>query len=514
MDMKKPNLIVIMTDQQRFDTIAAHGHPHMITPNLDRFARLGVSFSQAYCPGATCVASRAAVFTGMYPHNTGVYSFGHWAHQRSWVHDLTAAGYHAVNIGKMHISPRDERMGFHERVIVENPTSDFLRNSGVDDDWGKLLSLHGRSRPLNRHRTDPQWRDKLQGIPWSMEEELHPDVFVADAAIGWIERHQPVRPVLLQIGFTGPHEPYDPLPRHLELYRERDVPLPVWREGELESKPPQHLAHQDFNNRFDHESQIAMPDATDEQLVEMRRHYYAKVTTVDEQLGRIMTKLEEKGYLEHALVLMMSDHGDMLGDHRLPYKWLMYDSVVRVPFLVWDRRRKEGAREERQFSWSSEQREPATALVHEKLVSLMDVGPTLLEAAGVAVPSYLEGRSLLGLLEGREEIDRPYVYCEDNYLTMVRSATHKLVHYTGQEEQGELYDLTDDPHELYNRFDDANYEEVKRKLQAALLQWLLQSTYRTAAYKTRQPGAPQLMPQQLKYLHPAPLYNPSGWMER
>jgi len=109
---------MIMTDHQRFDTIKAHGYEYMVTPNIDRLAGNGTSYTNAYICGATCIASRAALFTGMYNHNTGVYSFYDWAHNRSWVHDLQDSGYYTVSIGKMHIAPRDDMYAFNDRVIV------------------------------------------------------------------------------------------------------------------------------------------------------------------------------------------------------------------------------------------------------------------------------------------------------------------------------------------------------------------------------------------------------------
>ena len=109
---QRPNIILIITDQQRFDTLAAWGYEHMITPHMDRLVQEGVSFRQAYCPGATCIASRAAVFTAMYADNIGVYSFQPWAHQRLWVQDLADSGYHCVNMGKMHLSPRMRPQAF------------------------------------------------------------------------------------------------------------------------------------------------------------------------------------------------------------------------------------------------------------------------------------------------------------------------------------------------------------------------------------------------------------------
>jgi arylsulfatase len=464
---QRPNIILIMTDQQRFDTVGAWGYDHMVTPNLDRLAEVGLSFRQAYAPGATCIASRAAMFTGMWPHTTGVYSFDQWAAHRNWVQDLSEAGYWCVNIGKMHFSPRDVPGGFHDRVIVENPTNLTLANGGADDDWGKWLGMHDVERPNARNQSDPEWLAKHQGVPWEEDEDLHSDVFIGNAAVAWADRHRGDRPIFLQVGFTGPHEPWDPLPSHLALYEDRELPLVVWREQELDDKPPQQKRIKEHHAMTWHESQIDLDGATDEEVAEMRRHYYAKITTVDEQIGRVLDALEAKGYLENSLVIFCSDHGEMLGDHNMAYKWLMYDPITHIPLIIWDNR---------------VDRDGASQGEVEDLVSLMDIGPTILEAAGVDIPTYFEGRTLSPYLAGASPRPHPYVFCEDNYQIMMRSLTHKLVYYIGQE-TGELYDLIEDPGELFNRWDDPAYGAVKVKLHLDLLDWLASSTYWNAGYK-------------------------------
>ena len=472
-----------MTDQQRADTINALGYDHMITPGLDSLVNNGVTFRQCFACGATCIASRAALFTGMYAHNTGVYSFNQWAHQRTWVHDLRDNGYHCVNIGKMHISPRDDSSAFHERVVVENPSSNFLRNGRVDDDWGRYLSMNGSKRPLRRHETDPDWRKKYQGIPWHLDEHLHSDCFIGNSALAWITRHQPKAPVFLQIGFTGPHEPYDPLPRHLAQYKDQPMPLPAIQKGELDGKPRQHRAHQRFCDHHDHDAQIAMPEASIEDIVEMRRHYYAKITTVDEKINQILDALKQKGYLDNALVIFTSDHGDMVGDHQMAYKWLMYESIVNVPLIIWDTRSK------------------VTGDTSD-LVSHIDLGPTVLQAAGIPVPANLEGHSLLEYANGRGEKVREAVFCEDNYLTMARTMDYKLVYYTFQEDEGELYDLKKDPNEFANLYDVPSYATEKQTLLNLLRDWILRSNYVTAGYKSHQPKRQRLLPTESPYLHP------------
>ena len=461
---ERPHIILIMTDQQRFDTLAGWGYDYMSTPHMDRIAGEGVSFRQAFCPGATCIASRAAIFTGMYAHNTGTYSFQHWAEHQNWIQDLADHGYWCVNIGKMHFSPRDVPGGFHERVIVENPTNMTHAQGGADDDWGRYLTFHGQTRPNGRNATDADWLRKHQGVPWHLEERFHSDVFIGDSAVSWIDAYRGDNPLFLMVGLTGPHEPWDPLPRHLDLYAGREMPPRYLRDGELDEKPPQHRTHLEFHANTRHESQIDLRGASDAEIAEMKRHYFAKITTVDEQVGRVLDALERRGWLEDSLLIFCSDHGEMLGDHGLAYKWLMYDPIVHVPLII---------------------RHPGSVSVPsavDDLVSLMDLGPTILEAAGVEVPTYIEGRSLLPYLEGDDVEPRQYVYCEDNYQIMQRSRTHKLVYYIGQEE-GELYDLTKDPHELHNLWNVPEHAALKNELHMDLLSWLAGSTYWNAGYR-------------------------------
>lgn len=486
MAQTRPHIIFIITDQQRHDTIGAWGNDHMATPAIDRIAAEGLSFRSAFCPGATCVASRAAIFTGMYPHTTGVYSFQPWADHRNWVQDLADAGYHCVNIGKMHITPQNEDAGFHERIIVENPTNRSLASGGADDDWGRFLSRHGQQRPNERHKSDPDWLSRHQGVPWHLEERFHSDVFIGDTATAWIRAQQGDRPLFLQIGFTGPHEPWDPLPRHLEAYRDRPIPARVFREGERQDNPPQHEAHRETHANAQHESIIDLNGVSEDEIAEMRRHYYGKITTVDEKLGQVLDALEERGWLDNSLLVFCSDHGELLGDHDLPYKWLMYDQITHIPLIIRDHR----AGSLRRAGEST-----------QDLVSLIDLGPTLLEAAGVTIPPRLEGRSLLPYLTGGDAAPRDYVYAEDNYLIMMRSATHKLVYYIGQEE-GEFYNLKNDPDELWNLWDRADVQGVKTQMLQRLLRWLAASAYCNGAYRRNrsEQGTPR-WPAVDPYLH-------------
>lgn len=364
---------------------------------------------------------------------------------------------------------------------------------GRDDEWGRYLSYYNEERPLNRHLTDSEWLSKYQGVPWESEEFLHSDVFIGDSALSWLNRYDSSKPVFLQVGFTGPHEVYDPLPRHYEYYKDKTMPSAYTEENELTNKPPQHSAHQEYFRRADGDAQIDMKQASDKDIEHLRRHYYAKVSTIDEKIGEIMHSLDQKGYLDNAIVVFTSDHGDMLGDHKLPYKWLMYDSVVHVPLIFWDTRYE-----------SFEQ--------NNDLVSLIDIGPSILEAAGINVPSYLDGSSFYKkIYENYDQPHRQYVICEDNYLTMIRSQRYKLIMYTDQEDDGEFYDLKNDPHELHNLYSDTTYSEVKNKLQLSLLQCMLKSTYHNAIYKMVTLKRICFLQKIIIFLHPITKKKPDEW---
>lgn len=484
MNEKKPNIILIMTDQQRFDTIGAHGYDYMVTPNLDRLASKSTSYTKAYACGATCISSRAALFTGMHPHNTGVYTFNDWSHHKSWIHDLKANGYHCVNMGKMHIQPRDEAYGFDERVIVENPVARYGEQGKADDDWGRHLTLNGEKRPAGFHKSLENWKDMYQCLPWDKDENLHKDVFIGNSALSWIERREVDDPFFLQIGFTGPHETYDPLPEDLELYKDREIPGAARKEGELESKPVQQKAQQAFLAHNRSESAIDLRDPDEKQIKEMKRHYYANITLIDRMIGRILDKLEEKKMLEDAIIIFTSDHGDMMGDHDLAYKWFMYDGSVRIPLIICDTRAPED-------------------VVVEDPVSHIDLGPTILKRAGIPVPAYLEGSDI----NNRES---EYVFCEDNNLMMIRNRTHKLVMYIGQEE-GELYHIEHDPGELENLHGDPDYREIRLSMEKQLLLWFAESCYRTMGYKNGSGEKPMVHPSNGPFIRPAAIKNPEHY---
>ncbi|PSP94792.1 arylsulfatase [Halobacteriales archaeon QS_4_62_28] len=481
MSSTRPNILFVNTDQQRMDTIAALGHSHMDTPNLDCLAEEGTTFTNCHITAPSCAPSRASLFTGYYPHTTGVYANGdRWRH--SWVEDLSEAGYYTLNVGKMHTSPYDTPMGFDERHVVENKDR-YLSDVPDDDpslpseryymdDWDRALRARGLFRQQREfYRKWDDYEDRMGAVDWELPRDAHPDVFVGQLAVDWLDRMPKLdRPLFMEIGFPGPHPPFDPPPDLAEKYMERDLPLPDIDPDDIDSQPPPLQALREHHAEVDHDSISFDLDPTEEQLHRLRAYYYANVELIDEQVGAIMDAIEHNGYGEDTVVIFTSDHGEMLADHGHIQKWTMYEEVTRVPTVVWY---PDEFEEDRRI---------------DDLCQLFDLGPTVLDLAGVDAPDSMEARSLLPTLRGEDWDGRDYVYAEHagtdilretEFMTMVRSENWKLVHFL-DEEYGQLFDLSADPDETENLWDDPDAVDKKVELLAELREWRIRSAHRTA----------------------------------
>jgi arylsulfatase A-like enzyme len=497
--MKRPNIILIITDQQRYETIAALGFPHVNTPHLDKLVNEGVAFSQCHVTAPSCGPSRASLFTGYFPHNSGALK-NNDAWPRTWVQDLKDNGYYCVNIGKMHADPYNELHGFHERFVVENKQrreSELMWKGNphiFEDEWDKALDLRGFDRPEKPFYRDwPDTKERQGAYEWKLPDDLHPDTFVGDMAIRWIDKSpyatdnsklmqwidkdkQPSlgeEPLFLEIGFPGPHPPFDPVESYTKEYMEKDLPiLPVTQE-EMDAQPETlHSFRKRLTQRFA-DSIDFDPNASDEARKLQRAYYLANVTMIDESIGKILNRLEETGILEDSVVIFSSDHGDSLGDHGLVEKWTMYDSSVRVPLVVWSPDRYKGGRKV------------------ESLTQWFDIGPTILELAGLEPPAKMEAESLIPFLEDDPNAqEREYVFSEHaqdlmlqnlDHSLMVRNKRYKLVEYIGKD-AGQLFDLKHDPDEVKDVWSSPDYSDVKTNLRKVLHEWFVTSTTKATGW--------------------------------
>lgn len=462
-----PNIILIVTDQQRYDTIRALGADWMETPNYDRMVKEGVSFTNCHVTAPSCVPSRASLFTGQYPHTTGIFTNAdRWTH--NWVEELAASGYHCVNVGKMHTIPLDCPAGFHERYVVENKDR-YLMDRHFADEWDKGLRARGLvKQQREQYRKLPDYKTRLGAFDWIMPEETHSDFFVGDMAKWWIEtKPNPQKPLFLQIGFPGPHPPFDPVPRYVERYQDKQFPAPKLNQDDLDGQPRAMKGLRTHNCEVDHDSVVHQTIPSQEASRRQRAYYYANVTMIDEKIGEIMASLKTAGYLENAVVIVTSDHGEMLGDHGHIQKWTMYEEVTRVPLIIWSPERFKGDRRV------------------ESLCQWMDIGATIRELAGLKPNPDVAARSLMAPLDGTEWQPRPYVYAEQSrdgnltetdFMTMVRSKDWKLVHFVG-EDDGQLFDLRTDPREEHNLWHDRAHAQQRQIMLDELREWRVRDSY-------------------------------------
>lgn len=471
---KFPNIILIMTDQQRFDTIRALGAASYITPNLDRLVREGMTFDNCYCAAPTCMPSRAALFNCKFPGRTGVYSNSDsWG--ESWVSRLADAGYHCVNVGKMHTYPYDTPCGFHQRYVVENKDRRCDR-MGLDnhcgrfeDELDKFFAWNGLKKPERKFFAEnfPDYYDAVGCFTWPYEERFHHDAFVGDMAQRVIERRTTDEPLFLQIGFPGPHPPFDPPQRFLDMYDEEAFSGDIISAEEAAQQPRAQRMFRERGHTRGMDGVIWPVEPTPAQIRRMRKSYAANVTMIDEKIGQIMDRLQQGGYLDDAIVIFTSDHGECLGDHRLFEKWCMYDCITRIPMIL----------------WSSGERVPRGKRT-DALLQQFDIIHTVFDMLGLSLPDDVQSHpigDLHGEIAGREAVfaehAQDHVMRGCQFMTMARTREYKLVHYQNEQQENELYDLRNDPEERHNLYHDPSYRDVRDDMIMRMLNFKCEHHY-------------------------------------
>ena len=460
------NILWLCTDQQRYDTIHALGNSAINTPNIDRLVETGISFQNAFCQCPVCTPSRGSFLTGRYPGTNRLRQNGQAIPEDTLLVTrlLADSGYSCGLSGKLHLSPCQDRI---EKRINDSYTEFYWSHSNFPK-WKEnqytqwLFNEMGKSweetysYPLEKIAA----AGPVGGLPdshvaWDGQpSDFHQSKWCVDRALDFIDRHQD-GPWLFSVNFFDPHHPFDPPREYMDHYKPEHMPLPSYTVGELESKPEfQRIDHQgayggrglSFANTSDYEHQM------------ITAAYYAMIENVDANIGRLLDYLEQSGQRENTLVIFMSDHGEMLGDHGIYLKGpYLYDSLIKVPLIL---------------SWPSAYMK---SLRSSALVELVDLAPTILEAAGLVIHPGMQGRSLNTICTGKADPNkhRDTVYCEYHnamtehrnphpYLTAVRDNDYKIVVYAGLIE-GEFYDLRADPGEHRNLWTDRRYSETKQR---------------------------------------------------
>ncbi len=419
--MDRPNVLLLYTDQQRWDALGAAGNPHVRTPNLDALAAEGALFTHAFCNSPVCMPSRQSMLSGQYPSAIGCACNGvEMPEDTLTLHRvLRPYGYYAANLGKLHFrnhSTRDHRephpdYGFDELVVSDEPGC-------YDDAYLKWVEAREPSQVDNCRCTSPPavTRDRIEKHPRNTHEpydfegpeHLTHTAFVAEETIRAI-RECGQRRFFAIAGFYAPHCPLNPPRRFVEMYDPARLPLPAMNEGE---------------NRL---------GLSDDDWRRVKAYYYALVSHIDDQVGRILAALEQRKLRESTLVIFTSDHGEHLGDHGLVQKGPPgHDSCVRVPLIV---------------SWPGR----IAPQRRDELIELVDLAPTVLDCCGVQVPPVFQGRSFRPLLDGRGYRPRRSVFIEyrDPFVSSWKVVRTRELKYCAAGDGTELlFDLKSDPDEL------------------------------------------------------------------
>lgn len=409
----KPNLLLLMADQHRADWMGCDGNRAVHTPNLDRLAREGVRFSRAYSTTPTCTPARAALLTGMSPWKHGMLGYSNVA--RSYPVELPRqlrdAGYYTYGIGKMHWSPQRNLHGFHGTLLDESGRAESPEFRSDYRSW-----FAHEAPNLSPDATGIGWND-YTAKPHVLPERLHPTRWTADSAVNFLEGYERPEPFFLKVSFARPHSPYDPPNRWWERYQ--NEALPNAQAGQWAEK------YRPRNSKAD---DIWHGDVGEAAIRRARVGYSGSVSFVDEQIGRILDVLDKRALTGETLIIYLSDHGDMTGDHWLWRKSYAYQASARIPMIV----RGPGA---------------SKGTVSQTPVEIRDILPTLLTAAGVGVPEACDGQNMLTAKRGWIDLEHDVCYNVTNHWTALTDGRHKYIFhaYDGSEQ---LFDLDADPREL------------------------------------------------------------------
>ncbi len=420
----QPNFLILMADQLTPGALPAYGNRVARTPNLDVLAAQAVLFRSAYCNSPLCAPSRFSFMSGRLPSKIGAYDNAaeFAAHVPTFAHYLRAGGYRTVLSGKMHFCGPDQLHGFEERITTDIYPADF----GWTPDW-----LDFQRRPSWYHNMD----SVTQAGPCVRTNQLDFDdevVFRARRQLFDIARGNDRRPFCLVVSMTHPHDPFAIPAQYWDRYRDEDIDMPRVRISPDALDP--------HSRRLRHVCAMDAQPVTEAHVRAARHAYYGSVAYVDDQFGALLATLRDTRLDDNTVVVVLADHGEMLGERGLWYKMSFFEPACRIPLLV---------HAPRHFK--------ARAVAES--VSLIDVLPTLVELAGTAVPyaTELEGRSLLPHLEGRaghDEVRGEYL-AEGAVapMVMIRTGTTKFIHSPADPDQ--LYDLARDPDERINLAADA-----------------------------------------------------------
>jgi len=412
-NLNKPNILVITTDQQRFDTIHALGNNHIYTPHLNWLVDEGITFERCYSDSPICMPARTTLMTGRHGYNTGL--VGNYEDLKvmnsatTLPGILTRNGYQTRAQGKMHFSPIRANYGFEHMEIP----LDYYRYMAEHTNLG-IPKGHGVGE------------NEIEPVISTVDEVHSATYWTAKRSIDFLETRDETRPFFLWTSFAKPHPPFDPCSNYWALYQNKTLPKPIYGDwSEDLDKAPQGFYHSTYTLNNAHRM-------SEEQLLDVKRAYYACITQIDYSLGLLFARMREMDLLENTWIFFTSDHGDMMGDHHMGAKSVFLEGSAHVPMIIRPPKAREKSLNGKRCN---------------ALVTLADIMPTILSVSDVNEKIELDGTNMLDLMHNSQ--DRTfYGNCSNTYFSIMKDGYKYMWTRVGGEEL--LFNIQDDPMEQCN----------------------------------------------------------------
>jgi arylsulfatase len=427
---RKLNILFIMSDQHRGDCIGADGATWIHTPNLDKLAKDGVLFTNAYASVPSCLPARTSILTGMSPWQSGQLGYTSIPEfQYELPKIFTEAGYRTHAVGKNHFTPMRNKHGY-QTIELEEAWHTTIKGAEKCD-YTMWFEKNAHGKDINA--SGLHYTDHRGGVAFPFADELHPTHWTAERAIHFLDSYDGDNPWLLKVSFQRPHPPFDPPQKWLDYYKDADIPeaaVGIWAEKKYENKTGLMAEQKNPTSGI----------FSAKEIESSRRAYYAAISFVDEQLGRVLKALEKRGELENTLIIYTADHGDMMGDQHMWRKCRPYEGSARIPMIL---------------RWPNKlQIKAKRGQIRDELVELRDILPTFLETADLPQPKIMDGESMLNILKGKHwrktlDLEHAQIYEKDNAWVALTDGRYKYIYFTLTGQQ-QLFDLQNDPFEIHD----------------------------------------------------------------
>lgn len=446
----KPNILFIMTDQHVWHGIGKIGG-WIRTENLDKLYDEGVIFERCYTNSPLCLPARASLATGLYPQALGINNNsdeGLDFKSKTWMQVLRRDGYDTSAFGKLHLNKWSQDLrgdldkikayGFNTVDEIPGP-----RTYGkIKSNYYDYLKNHNLLETYNRD-IDRRYNTKVyDSSPTPLPLRHYPDIYVADKAVEYLSQYSDVKPWFCMVSFGGPHEPWDAPIEYLKRYKPSDMPKPLKKPIDIYPDRARGVYDELLNGKYDFALNLSIKSMDEQDIANLRANYAAKVTLIDEQIGRIIDTVKQRGEYDNTIIVFTSDHGEQNGDYGLLFKQTFLESSVRVPLLI----------------------KPANNdYIHNRHINLpvelIDIGPTIVEMAGSRIDYNQSGISLLPVMKGEKDFHRAVIVSQLYNETMIIKDDIKYV----TNKEGEIYmifNLINDPNEEQNYATSYNYNAM------------------------------------------------------